>query len=134
MEIRIAAEDAKIGFVFVKRGLSPEACSTFSFLELLALVKLLNGSTQAEFGKQKRFISSQHLLIYKEKTCGFFTSIVPKSQVMENALKIAREIIQNAPVSVSTAKRLLWRGISSTTPLEAHLGLFVNFWLIESGE
>lgn len=64
MEIRIAAEDAKIGFVFVKRGLSPEACSTFF------LPRIVGASKAAEWlytgriweAKEVHFISaSSHL-------------------------------------------------------------------------
>lgn len=105
-DIRIASERAKIGFVFVRRGICPEAGSTW------ILPRLVGAARAAELLLTGRILSAEEALAY-----GLVSRVVPHEQLMEVARGIAREIAENtAPVSVAVTKHLLWHQLSETDP------------------
>lgn len=105
-DIRIASERAKIGFVFVKRGICPEAGSTW------ILPRLIGAARAAELLLTGRILSAEQALAY-----GVVSQVVPHEQLMPVALGIAREIADTtAPVSVAVTKHLLWHQLGETDP------------------
>jgi enoyl-CoA hydratase/carnithine racemase len=111
MDIRIAAEDAKIGFVFARRGVVPEACSSWF------LPRIVGISKAAELVYTGRVFRAE-----QEASSGLFNYVVPRDQVLSTAMKIAEEISENAaPVSVALSKALLWHGLTEDDPQSVHL-------------
>ena len=111
MDIRIVAEDAKIGFVFTRRGVVPEACSSWF------LPRIVGISKAAELVYTGRVFRAA-----EEASSGLFSYVVPQEQVVSTAMRIAEEISQNAaPVSVALSKALLWHGLAEDDPHSVHL-------------
>jgi len=111
MDIRVVAGDAKIGFVFTRRGVVPEACSSWF------LPRIVGISKAAEFVYTGRLFRAE-----EEATSGLFNYVVPSNQVLPKAMTIAREIAENtSAVSVALSKGLLWHGLSENDPQSAHL-------------
>ena len=110
MDIRVAADSAKIGFVFARRGVVPEACSSWF------LPRLVGISQAAEWVFTGRVFPAAEGL-----AAGLFRSLHPADQVVEAARSIATEIAENtSQVSVALARQLLWRGRTFDHPMEAH--------------
>jgi enoyl-CoA hydratase/carnithine racemase len=111
MDIRIAAEDAKVGFVFTRRGVVLEACSSWF------LPRIVGVSKAAELIYTGRVFGAA-----EEAASGLFNHVVPREQVLSEAMRIAREIAENAaPVSVALSKALLWHGLTEADPQSVHL-------------
>jgi len=119
MDIRIAAEDAKIGFVFARRGVVPEACSSWF------LPRIVGISKAAELVLTGRIFRAG-----EEAHSGLFNYVLPKEQVLPKALSIAREIADHtSAVSVTLSKALLWHGLAENDPQSVHLiDSRVFFW------
>ncbi|HWX52603.1 MAG TPA: enoyl-CoA hydratase-related protein, partial [Solirubrobacteraceae bacterium] len=99
MDVRLAAEDARIGFVFARRGIVPEACSSWF------LPRVVGISRAMEWVATGRVFSAQEAL-----EGGLVRSLHPPGELLDAAHGLAREIAQNtAPVSVALARRMMWR-------------------------
>jgi enoyl-CoA hydratase/carnithine racemase len=110
MDIRLASDAAKFGFVFARRGIVPEACSSWF------LPRLVGISQAAEWVYTGRVFSAQEAL-----EGGLIRSIHSPEDLMTAARAIATEISQNtAPVSVATSRLMLWRMMGASHPMEAH--------------
>ena len=110
MDIRIAADTAKFGFVFARRGITPEACSSWF------LPRLVGISQAAEWCYSGRVFPADEAL-----AGGLVRSLHPADKLMGAARGIASEIAENAaPVSVALTRQLLWRGLSLDHPMLAH--------------
>lgn len=110
MDIRIASDSAKFGFVFAKRGIVPEACSSWF------LPRLVGISQAAEWVYTGRVFSAQEAL-----DGGLIRSIHAPNDLLPTARAIAKEISDNtAPVSVATSRLMLWRMMGASHPMEAH--------------
>jgi len=108
MDMRVAAEDAKIGFVFARRGIVPEACSSYFLPKVVGIGKAL------EFCMTGRIFKAKD-----EEKSGLFNYVVPKDQVLDKAMSIAKEIASStSAVSVALTRGLLLR---TENPFEAHL-------------
>jgi enoyl-CoA hydratase/carnithine racemase len=111
MDIRVVSEDAKIGFVFTRRGVVPEACSSWF------LPRIVGISKAAEW-----IYSGRVFRAAEEANSGLFSYIVPKDKVFEKAMTIAREIAENtSAVSVALSKAMLWHGLVEDDPQTVHL-------------
>ena len=111
MDIRVVAEDAKIGFVFARRGIVPEACSSWFLPRIVGIGK----ATELCY-TGRVFRASE------EADSGLFNHIVPAGDVLTKAQEIAREIADNtSAVSVALSKALLWHGLGQDDPQSAHL-------------
>jgi len=109
-DIRVAADGAKLGFVFTRRGIVPEACSSWF------LPRIVGISTAAEWMLSGRVFGAQEAL-----DRGLVRSLHSADEVVAEATALAREIADNtAPVSVAMARRLLWRMLGADHPMEAH--------------
>jgi enoyl-CoA hydratase/carnithine racemase len=110
MDIRLAAEDARIGFVFARRGIIPEACSSWF------LPRVVGISRAMEWVSTGRVFSAQEGL-----EGGLLRSLHAKEELLDAARAIAREIAENtAPVSVALARQLMWRMLGAEHPMVAH--------------
>jgi enoyl-CoA hydratase/carnithine racemase len=110
MDIRLASEDAKLGFVFVRRGIVPEACSSWFLPRVVGINQAMEWvATGRVFGAQEAL------------DAGLVRSIHPAGELLDAAYSIAREIADNtAPVSVALARKLLWNMLGAAHPREAH--------------
>jgi enoyl-CoA hydratase/carnithine racemase len=105
-DIRVASERAKIGFVFTRRGIIPEAHSTW------ILPRLIGMSRAMELLITGRILTAAEALEF-----GIVSRVVPHDDLLATAHAIARDIADNtAPVSVAITRRLLWRQIMETDP------------------
>ncbi|HUA44104.1 MAG TPA: crotonase/enoyl-CoA hydratase family protein [Solirubrobacteraceae bacterium] len=110
MDVRLAADDARIGFVFVRRGIVPEACSSWF------LPRVVGISRAMEWVATGRVFGAQEAL-----TGGLVRSLHPKAELLDVANAVAREITDNAaPVSVALARRMLWTMLGAEHPMAAH--------------
>src|SRR5437764_1337929 len=97
-DIRIAAESARIGFVFVRRGVVPEALSTWT------LPRLVGMSRAAELLLTGRMLSAREALEW-----GLVSRVVPDAELVSAARALGAEIArETAPVSVAITKWMLW--------------------------
>lgn len=111
MDIRIVSEEAKIGFVFARRGVVPEACSSWF------LPRIVGMSKAAEWVYTGRVFRAS-----EEAGSGLFNHVVPKEEVVDKAMTIAGEIAENtSAVSVALSKALLWHGQGDGDPQSVHL-------------
>ena len=107
-DFRIAAKGAKFGFVFARRGLPPEAGSSWFLPQLVGLQKAL------EWCMIGRVFPAEEAL-----EGGLVSQVVEPGALMETALGLAREIAENtAPVSVALTRALLWRFGPDTNPFD----------------
>ena len=110
MDFRLAAEGAKIGFVFSQRGLTPEACSTWFLPRAVGMQKALEWVYSGDI-----FLAEDGL------EAGLFRSLHGKEEVLDAALALARKLIaKSSPVSVALAKQMLWRNPTFDHPMQAH--------------
>jgi enoyl-CoA hydratase/carnithine racemase len=110
MDIRLAADDARMGFVFARRGIIPEACSSWF------LPRVVGISQAMEWVATGRVFSAQEAL-----EGGLVRSVHPKAQLLDAARALGREIAENtAPVSVALARQLMWRMLGAEHPMLAH--------------
>jgi enoyl-CoA hydratase/carnithine racemase len=110
MDIRLAADSARIGFVFARRGIVPEACSSWF------LPRLVGISRAMEWVSTGRVFDAQEAL-----DGGLVRSLHPGDELLDAARAIAREIAENtAPVSVALARRLMWTMLGAEHPMLAH--------------
>lgn len=110
MDIRLASTDAKFGFVFARRGITPEAASSWFLPRLVGL------QTALEWCYTGRVFSAQEAF---DK--GLVRSLHAPEELLPAAYALAREIADNtAPVSVALARQMLWRMAGADHPMEAH--------------
>ena len=110
MDIRLASESARFGFVFVRRGIVPEAASSWFLPRVVGISKAL------EWCYSGRVFPADEAL-----AGGLVSKVLPADELLPAARKIAREIADNAaPVSVALTRQMLWRGLGLSDPMEAH--------------
>lgn len=110
MDIRIASTTARFGFVFSRRGIVPEACSSWF------LPRIVGISNALEWCYSGRVFGAE-----EAKERGLVRSLHAPADLMPAAIAIAREIADNtAPVSVSLTRHMLWRMLGADHPMEAH--------------
>jgi len=112
MDIRFVAKEAtKIGFIFNRRGLVPEGCSTYF------LPKIVGVTRAAELILTGRMFTAKEGM-----EMGLFSEIVPLSDLMSIARKTANEIAENtSAVSTALSRQMLWRGLGEDHPMAAHI-------------
>ena len=110
MDFRLASEAAKIGFVFTRRGIVPEACSSWFLPRLVGIAQA------QEWVMTGRVFPAQEALVG-----GLVRSVHPAGELLDAARTLAKEIIDNtAPVSVALARQMMWRMLGASHPMEAH--------------
>ena len=111
MDIRIAADTARFGFVFNRRGITPEAASSWFLPRLVGISQAL------EWVYSGRVFPAQEAL-----EGGLIRSVHPQAELMDAARAIAMEIAENtAAVSTTLSRHLMWRMLGASHPMEAHI-------------
>lgn len=110
MDMRIASDDARFGFVFSRRGITPEACSSWFLPRVVGIAKAL------EWSFSGRVFPAQEAL-----AAGLVRSLHKPAELLPSAHALAREIVDNAaPVSVALTRQMFWRMLGADHPMEAH--------------
>jgi len=102
-DIRIAAESARIGIVFNRRGVIPEIVCPW------ILPRIIGISRAAELMYTGRIVNAKEALEF-----GLVSRVVPDDKLMDTAREIAEEILLNAPVSVALTKSMLYQFLTET--------------------
>lgn len=110
MDVRFASDTARMGFVFARRGIVPEAASSFFLPRIVGISQAL------EWCYSGRVFDAAEAL-----AGGLVKEVVPGGTLLARAQELAREIADNtAPVSVAMIRQMLWRGLGMQHPMEAH--------------
>jgi enoyl-CoA hydratase/carnithine racemase len=108
MDIRLAADDARFGFVFARRGIVPEAVSSFLLPRVVGL------SRAVEWTATGRIFGAQEAL-----GAGLVRSLHPQDELLSVAFGLVAEIAENtSAVAVAVARRMFWEGFGGFQPLE----------------
>ncbi len=110
MDVRIAAAGSRMGFVFAKRGIVPEACSSWF------LPRLVGISRAAEWVYTGRVFAAEEAL-----AAGLVSRVVTPEALLETARALAREMAEGtSAMSIALSRQLLWRMLGADHPMEAH--------------
>ena len=110
MDIRIASDTARFGFVFNRRGMVPEGCSTWF------LPRILGFSRAAEWMLTGRVFSAQEAL-----EGGLISKILPPEKLLPTAREMALEIVDNnSIISTALTRQMMWSMLCADHPMEAH--------------
>jgi enoyl-CoA hydratase/carnithine racemase len=110
MDVRLAAESARFGFVFTRRGLPPEAASSWFLPRIVGISKAME------------WVSTGRIFGSAEALDGRLVSqVYPDRELLDAAYALAAEIVDNtAPVAVAVARQLMWSMLGADSPWEAH--------------
>lgn len=109
-DVRLASEKAKFGFVFARRGIVPEAASSWF------LPRIVGMSQALEWMLTGRVFDAA-----EAKAGQLVKSVLPEGEVLPAAIALAREIADNtSAVSVALIRQMLWRLSAADDPVEAH--------------
>jgi enoyl-CoA hydratase/carnithine racemase len=110
MDIRLASENARVGFVFARRGIVPDAAASYF------LPRIVGVSRALEWSYTGRLYSAA-----EAHSGGLFSEVLAADQLLPAARAIATEIAANtAPVSIALTRQMIWRGLDFSHPMEAH--------------
>ena len=111
MDIRIASDSARFGFVFSKRGAVPEACSSWFLPRIVGISKALDWCYTGKVFKSQEAL--QH---------GLVSEVIAERELLERALEIGSSYSsKTSSISVSLARQMMWNMLASTHPEEAHI-------------
>ncbi|MFM6949543.1 MAG: crotonase/enoyl-CoA hydratase family protein [Novosphingobium sp.] len=110
MDIRLASDNARYGFVFARRGIVPEACSSWFLPKIVGINQALEWCmTGRIFGAEEAH------------KAGLVRSVHAQGELVDAARGLAREIADNtSAVSVAMTRAMLWRVPSGAHPMDAH--------------
>ena len=110
MDVRLASTAAKFGFPFVRRGIVPEACSSWFLPRAVGMQRAMEWvATGRVFGAEEAL------------EAGLVRSIHPPGELLPAARALAASIVGgSAPVSVALARQMMWRMLGAAHPMEAH--------------
>ena len=109
MDTRLASQKARIGFVFNKIGITPEACSSWFLPRIVGIPKALEWVYTAEI------ISADDAL-----AGGYVKAVVPPEQLLDEAYTLARRIAKHSPVAIAMSRQMMYRNAAQPHPIEAH--------------
>lgn len=110
MDIRISSDKGRLGFVYARRGIVFECCSSWFLPRIVGVAKAL------ELSFSGRVLSATEL-----KETGLVSEVVSPEELLPRAYAIAREIADNtAPVSIALMRQMVWRSLGMDHPMEAH--------------
>jgi len=109
MDIRLASEHARIGFVFNRIGITPEACSSWF------LPRIVGMGTALEWNLTGEILSA-------EEVCnkGFVKKVVPADKLLEEAYELAGKISRFSPVALALTRQMMYRNAAELHPLAVH--------------
>ena len=110
MDVRIASDNARFGFVFARRGIVPEACSSWFLPRIVGISQALQWCYSGEV-----FDAAEAL------RGGLVSEIVPQADLLARAKEVALQMTQmSSSVSVAMTRQMLWRMMGADHPMEAH--------------
>ncbi len=110
MDIRIASETARFGFVFTRRGIVPEACSSWFLPRVVGISKALQWSFSGRIFDANEALQN-----------GLISEVVKQDVLLRKAKEIAKEIAQNtSAVSVALTRQMMWKMLGEQHPMAAH--------------
>jgi enoyl-CoA hydratase/carnithine racemase len=110
MDVRLASEDARFGFVFARRGIVPEAASSWF------LPRVVGISQAMEWVATGRVFGAQEALAGR-----LVSRVLPPAELLPAAHALAREIADNtSAVSIALARQMLWKMLGADHPMVAH--------------
>lgn len=110
MDVRLCSTEARFGFVFTRRGIVPEACSSWFLPRLVGISQAL------EWTLSGRVFPATEALAGR-----LVSKVVPPDELLPAARMLAKEIVDHtAPVSVALARQMMWRMLGADHPMEAH--------------
>jgi enoyl-CoA hydratase/carnithine racemase len=110
MDIRIASTGARMGFVFARRGIVPEACSSWFLPRVVGITRA------AEWVYTGRVFGAEEAL-----AGGLVSRLVAPEDLLTTARAIAHEIADNtSAMSVALTRQMLWKMLGADHPMEAH--------------
>lgn len=110
MDIRIASENARFGFVFSRRGIVPEACSSYFLPRVVGISRATEWCFTGEVFDAAEALDG-----------GLVRSVVPADELMTTARELAAKIANNtSALSVTLTRHMLWRTLGADHPMEAH--------------
>ena len=110
MDVRIASSAARMGFVFARRGIVPEACSSWF------LPRVVGISQAAEWVYTGRVFPADEALAGR-----LVSRVVSPEELLPTARAVAREIADNtSAMSVALTRQMLWKMLGADHPMEAH--------------
>ncbi len=110
MDIRLASEKARFGFVFARRGVVPEACSSWFLPRVVGINQAM------EWVATGRVFDAQEAL-----RGGLVSEVLGSDALLPRARQLAREIVENtSAVSVALARQMMWQMLGATHPMQAH--------------
>lgn len=117
MDVRLASEEARFGFVFAQRGIVPEAASTWFLPRVVGISRAME------------WVASGRVFDAREAhAAGLVRDVVPADELLPRAYEVAATFTRSAPVSVALSRQMLWRMLGASHPMDAHraesLGLF----------
>ena len=118
-DIRFASEKARVGFVFSKLGIVPEACSTWFLPRIVGISQALEWTYRADI------LSAEEL-----KEGRFIKAILAPDDLLPEAYRLAATFVSRAPVSIALIRQMMYHNSAQPSPLEAHkiesLGMFYS--------
>src|SRR6202041_448533 len=110
MDVRLAAENARFGFVFARRGIVPEACSSWFLPKIVGISQALEWTFTGRVSPAEEALEG-----------GLIKKIYKPDQLIPAARALAREIADNtSQVSVALIRQMLWKMAGADHPMEAH--------------
>ena len=110
MDVRLASSEARFGFLFVRRGLVPEACSTWFLPRIVGIERAL------DWVQTGRIFSAE-----EAKEGGLVREVVAPEALLPRARAIARSMInETSAAAASLARRMMWRMLGADHPMTAH--------------
>ena len=109
MDIRLASVHARIGFVFNKIGIVPEACSSWFLPRIVGISRALEWVYSAEILKPEEALAA-----------GFVKAVVPADELLDSAYRIAAKIATHSPVAVALTRQMMYRNAAQPDPMAAH--------------
>lgn len=124
-DIRLTVPDNKLGFVFLARGIAPDACSSWFLPRIVGVGKAMEWFATARiFGSEEA------------RDAGLVSEVLAPEALAPRARELAAEIVRNTgAVSVALARALVWRMLGAGSPRDAHrLESKAIFWMGQSAD
>jgi enoyl-CoA hydratase/carnithine racemase len=110
MDVRLASETARFGFVFARRGIVPEAASSWFLPRVVGISRAMEWSATGRIFDAREALDG-----------GLVRGLHPPDELLPAAYALAAEIAENtAPVSVAITRQLMWRMLGADHPMRAH--------------
>jgi len=110
MDVRLCSSEARFGFVFTRRGIVPEACSSWFLPRLVGIAQALDWTLSGRVFPAEEALAGR-----------LVSKVLAPTGLLPAARALAKEIVDDtAPVSVALARQMLWRMLGADHPMEAH--------------